>query len=78
MALKNFLDRGSSVDDLVDGDSGHGGTEDDAGHVAACLGRRQPDVLEAPPDLGYVLDTNPVKLDVLPIGDVCGVARELG
>ena len=34
----------------------------------------QPDVLEALPDRGDVLDPDPVQLDVLPVGDVGGVA----
>ena len=38
----------------------------------------RPDGLEAAPDLGDVLDADPVQLDVLPVGDVGGVAGELG
>ena len=45
----------------------------DARSVAAGLGRAQPDALQPPPDLGHVLDADPVQLDVLPVGDVGGV-----
>ena len=38
----------------------------------------EPDGLEAAPDLGHVLDADPVQLDVLPVGEVGGVAAELG
>ena len=40
--------------------------------------RRQPDRLQPPPDLGHVLDADPVVLHVLPVGDVGDVAAELG
>ena len=33
--------------------------------------------LQATPDLRHVLDADPVVLDVLPVADVCGAAREL-
>lgn len=45
--------------------------------VTAGLGRGQPDRLQAVPDLRDVLDTDPVQLDVLPVGDVRAAAREL-
>ena len=38
----------------------------------------QADGLESAPDLGHVLDADPVQLDVLPVGEVGGVAAELG
>ena len=55
-----------------------GRAEDDPRGVAARLGRRQADRLEPPPDLRDVLDPDPVQLDVLPVGEVGGVAGELG
>ena len=44
-----------------------------AGRVAAGLQRGQPDVPEALPDAGHVLDADPVQLNVLARGEV-GVA----
>ena len=48
------------------------------GRVAAGLERAEADGVEARPDLGHVLDPDPVVLDVLPVGDVGGVAGEVG
>ena len=48
------------------------------GHVAARLGGAESDGLEAAPDLGHRLDLDPVQLDVLAVGQVGGVAAELG
>ena len=49
-----------------------------AGGVAAGLRGLQADGLEALPDRRDVLDADPVVLDVLPVGDVGGVAGEVG
>ena len=57
---------------------GDGGAEEAARGVAAGLQRAEADGLEARPDLGHVLDLDPVVLDVLPVGDVGGVAAEVG
>jgi len=48
------------------------------GCVAAGLRRGEPDRLEPTPDLGYVLDPDPVVLDVLSIRDVGDVPAEVG
>ena len=69
---------GRRVDDLVGRHAGDRAAEEAARGVAAGLGRLQADRLEAPPDLGHVLDADPVVLDVLPVGDVGGVAGEVG
>jgi len=74
----DLLDRAGRVEDLVRRDAGDRAAEDHARDVAARLGRAQTDVLEPPPDLGDVLDADPVQLDVVPIGEVGGVAGELG
>ena len=73
----DLVDGGGRVDDLVGGDAGHGAAEDDARGVAARLRGLQADRLEAAPDLGHVLDADPVVLDVLPVGDVGGVPGEV-
>ena len=70
-------DQRRGVDDLVLGDAGHRRAEDDAGHVAAGLGGGQADAFEAAPDLGDVLDPDPVQLDVLAVGEVGGVPGEV-
>src|SRR3954462_11633083 len=49
-----------------------------AGGVAAGLGLVEADLLEPAPDLGDVLDADPVVLDVLPVGDVGDVPAALG
>ena len=68
---------GRGVEDLVGRDAGQRAAEDDARGVAARLGGLQADRLEAAPDLGHVLDPDPVVLDVLPVADVGGAAGEL-
>src|SRR5699024_2343602 len=65
------------VDELIGGDAGHRGAEDDARDVAAGLGRLQTHGFEAAPDLGHVLDLDPVELDVLTVRDVSGAAGEV-
>ena len=59
------------------GDAGDRRAEDDPRAVAAGLGGLQADRFQAAPDLRDVFDANPVQLDVLPVGDVGGVAGEL-
>src|SRR5690606_29935996 len=76
VAAHDLGDRPRGVDDLVGGDSRDRAAEDDARDVAARLGRLEADGLEASPDLGDVLDADPVQLDVVPVGDVRGVATE--
>ena len=68
----------AGVEHLVLEDPGQRAAEHDARDVAAGLGGRQPDGLEPPPDLGHVLDADPVVLHVLPVGDVGDVPAELG
>lgn len=55
-----------------------GGAEDDPRHVAAGLGGAEPDLFQSTPDLRDVFDLHPVQLHVLAIGEVGGVAGELG
>ncbi len=69
---------GRRVDDLVGRHAGDRAAEEAAGGVAAGLRRLQADGLQAPPDLGHVLDADPVVLEVLPVRDVGGVAGEVG
>ena len=78
VALDDLVDRGGAVDDLVERLAGQRRAEHDAGAVAARLGGLQADLVEALPDLRHVLDLDPVVLDVLAVGDVGGVAGELG
>ena len=77
-ALADLVDRRGRVDDLVRGDAGDRGAEDDAGHVAAGLGGvagRRPRAGARSP--GTSSTSDPVQLDVLPVGDVGGVAGEV-
>jgi hypothetical protein len=76
--VPDLLDRPRAVDDLVRRDARDRGADDDAGGVAAGFQCVQTDRIEALPDLRHVLDADPVQLDVLPVGDVGGVAGELG
>ena len=78
VALDDLVDRGGAVDDLVERLTGQRRAQHDTGAVAAGLGGLQADCVQAPPDLGHVLDADPVVLDVLAVGDVGGVAGELG
>ena len=77
-AARDLVDLRRGVDELVGRDAGDRRAEHDARHVAARLGRAEADALEAAPDLGHVLDADPVELDVLAVGEVGGVAPELG
>ena len=72
------VDDAGRVEDLVLEDPGERAAEHDAGGVAAGLRRPQAHGLEPPPDLGDVLDADPVQLHVLPVGHVGDVAAELG
>ena len=63
-----------AVDDLVGVNAGQRAAEHHARGVAAGLGGGQADRLERLPDGRDVLDPDPVQLDVLPVGDVGGVA----
>ena len=77
VAALDLGQRRRAVDDLVLGDAGDGGAEERSRRVAARLGGVQAGGLEPLPDLRDVLDADPVVLDVLPVGDVGGVAGEL-
>ncbi|SKY31319.1 Uncharacterised protein [Mycobacteroides abscessus subsp. abscessus] len=78
VAAHDLVDRGGRVEDLVDGLARQRGAEDDARAVAARLGGLEADALDALPDRRDVLDANPVVLDVLTVGQIGGVAGELG
>ena len=75
--LVDLLEGGGAVDDLVLGDAGDRGAEEGPRGVAAGLDAREPGLVEPPPDLGHVLDADPVVLDVRAVGDVGGVAGEV-
>ena len=77
VALDDVGDGRRRVDDLVGGDAGDRGAEDDPRAVTAGLGGGQADSLQPAPDLRHVLDPDPVQLDVLPVGDVGGVPAEV-
>src|SRR5699024_2315183 len=70
----DLFDLLGGVDDLVIGHTGQRATENDTRGVTAGLGGGQPHRFELLPDGGNVLDPDPVVLDVLPVGDVRGVA----
>src|SRR5690606_28055325 len=74
VAARDLFDRGGRVDDLVGGDAGNRTRDDHARAVPAGLLGLQPDRLEALPDDRDVFDADPVELNVLPVGDVGGVA----
>src|SRR5918996_2831497 len=74
----DLLDGPGRVEHLGGRDTGDGRAENHARYVAARLGRRQPDSFEPPPDLGNVLDPDPVQLDVLAVGHVGRVAGIAG
>ena len=71
-AAGDLVDLRGRVDELVGRDAGDRRAEDHAGHVAARLGGAEPDRFEPAPDLGHVLDADPVQLDVLAVGQVGG------
>ncbi len=74
VAPGDLIDRRGTVDDLVGGDTGDRGAQHNPRAVAAGFGGGQPDGFELFPDRRHVLDPDPVILDVLPVGDVSGVA----
>jgi hypothetical protein len=76
-AALDLLDRPGRVDQLILGDAGDGGAKDDPRAVSAGFRGLQPDRLQPRPDLGCILDAHPVQLDVLPIGEISGVAGEV-
>ena len=77
VAIGDGADGRGGVDDLVGCDAGHRRTQDHPGAVAAGLGGVQPDRLQPAPDLGHVLDPDPVQLHVLPVGDVGDIPTEV-
>src|SRR6185437_1412026 len=74
VAPLDLLDRRGTVDDLLSGDARDRRAQHHPWAVAASLGGGQPDSFQLFPDRGHVLDPDPVVLDVLPVGDVGGVA----
>src|SRR3954469_7233038 len=80
VALGQLVDRTKDVvrvDDLLVVDTGQRAAQHVPGRVTTRLGGRQTDAFEPAPDLGHVLDADPVQLHVLPVGDVSDVAAEL-
>ena len=75
VALGDRVDLRRGVDDLAGVDAGQRAAEDDPRGVAAGLGGGQADRFERVPDVGDVLDLDPVQLDVLPVGHVRRAAR---
>ena len=78
VAAHDLVDRRRAVDHLVERFTGQRRAEHDARGVTARLGGLQAHRLQTPPDLGDVLHLDPVDLEVLAVGDVGGVAGELG
>ena len=74
----DLVDLRSRVDELVGGDARDGRAQHDARHISARFGRAETDGFEPAPDLRHRLDLDPVQLDVLAVGQVSGVAPELG
>jgi len=73
--IEDRLDGGRAVDDLVGGNPGQRGSEHDSRHVAAGLRSAEADALQGFPDIRHVLDPDPVKLDVLSVGQVGRIPR---
>ncbi len=78
VAAHDLVDGPGRVEHLVERLAGQRRAEHHTRAVAARLGGLQADLFQPPPDLGHVLDLDPVVLHVLPVGDVGGVAGELG
>ena len=78
VAAHDLVDRPGRVDHLVERLTGQRRAQHHAGAVAARLGGLQSDLVQPSPDFGDVLHLDPVVLDVLPVGDIGGVAGELG
>ena len=78
VAAHDLLDRRRRIDDLIEGLTGQRRAEHHPRAVPARLGGLQSDGVESPPDLRHILDPDPVVLHVLPVGDIGGVAGELG
>src|SRR5699024_743839 len=76
VALGDLGHRRAAVDDLVGFHTGHRRAEYDPWAVPTRFGGVQTDLFEPSPDLGNVLDPDPVQLDVLSVGDIGGVPRE--
>ena len=76
-AFGELVDQRRGVDDLVLGDAGDRGAQDDAGDVAAGFRGGQVHRLEPAPDFRHVLHPDPVQLDVLAVGEVRRVAGEV-
>ena len=78
VAADDLVDRPGRVEHLVERLAGQRRAQHHARAVAARLGGLQPDCGEPVPDLGDVLDADPVVLHVLAVADVGGVAAEFG
>ena len=76
VARRDGADVRRGVQHLVGRHAGERAPEEHAGCVAARLLRREPDRLDPFEDRRHVLDTDPVQLHVLPVGDVGDVASE--
>src|SRR5699024_367779 len=72
--LLDSADGRGGVDNLVGGDTGDWGAQDDAGNVAATEVGVQPNGFELVADSRDILDAAPVQLDVVAVGEVRGVA----
>ena len=78
VAPHDLVDGGRGVEHFVQRLARERRAEHHARAVAARLGGLQADGLQPPPDLRDVLHLDPVHLQVLAVGDVGGVAGELG
>jgi len=76
--VDGLAQRGAGVEDGVRSDTLKRAAEHDARRVTAGLGGREPDAFQPVPDRRYVLDADPVQLDVLAVGDVGHVAAVRG
>src|SRR5829696_600776 len=77
VALDDVANRRARIDDLLGRNTGDRRPDDDPWAIPASFGCVQAYRLEPPPDLGHVLNADPVQLDVLPVGHVCCVTAEL-
>ena len=66
-----------AIDDLVGVHAGHRAAQEHARGVAARFDAQQTHGIQPLPDLGDVLDADPVQLDVLSVADISGVPGEV-
>jgi hypothetical protein len=77
VTIGDIPDRLARIDDFIGCDAGNRGAEDDSRAIATGFSGMQANRLEPAPDFRHVFDPDPVQLDILPIGDVGGVAGKV-